>query len=147
MLLYQTAANAVDSLPVVAGWHTVCPTPFGDDHHCAHRRPAGWPPTQQEHPVNYHCQENHELWRWEVWTEDEISLSTPLCAQPQGVRSILLSFRLLSAARWFLGAGCVYVFVKIYLFNTCTQADSLIVTVHWFYICHLRNWVQTMYHA
>lgn len=28
-----------------------------------------------------------------------------------------------------------------------TRVDSLIVTVHWFHIWHLCNWVQIMYHA
>lgn len=46
-----------------AGGHTVGPPSLGDDHHRAPRRPAGRSPPQQEHPVNHHRQENHELWR------------------------------------------------------------------------------------
>lgn len=85
-----TAADLVDFLHVAVGRHTVCPTPSGDDHHRAHWRPAGRLPTQQEHHDNYQCQENHELWRWEIWTEDEISFSTPLPAQLQGVSFMVL---------------------------------------------------------
>lgn len=66
-----------------AGWHTLGPAAFGDDHHRAHRRPAGRLPPQQEHPVHHHRQENHELWRWEA--RGQRSVSTPLPARTQGV--------------------------------------------------------------
>ena len=60
---YCAAADLIQFIFVVVGRHTVCPAPLGDDHHCAHRWPAGRLPAQQEHPVHYQRQENHELWR------------------------------------------------------------------------------------
>lgn len=134
----RAAAALVYFLLVVVGRRCVCPAPFSDDHHCASRRHAGWPPTCQEHHVDYQCQENNELWRWEVWTEDEISfVHTSLCTV-QGVTFIVLD----PYCSFFWMLFTVFIFVSAqYL------VDSLIVTTHWFHICHLRNWVQAMHRA
>ena len=148
----QVAFHSVDFLYVVAGRHTVCPPPLGDDHHCAHWRPAGRPPAQQKHSDNHHCQENHELWRWEIWTEDEFKISTPLSAQLQGVTFTVsdpcrcyfsgCSSPIDGSERWRL-CFCKNLFVQCF----SLQVDLLFGTVHWFKICHLCNWVQIMYHA
>lgn len=63
ILAFSCASNFIDFLYVTLGRSTFCPPPLGDDHHCAHWWPAGRLPAQQEHPDNYHCQENHELRR------------------------------------------------------------------------------------
>lgn len=146
------AAELVSFLYLALGRHPVCPPPLGDDHHCAHWWPAGRLPAQQEHPVNYHSQENHELRRWEVWTEDEIkNFHTSLCTATgcyfDGVRSIVLFSKCsqlpAGLQRWF----CLYFCKNLSVQYFSTRDESLIVTVHWLHICHLRNWVQTMYHA
>lgn len=120
-------------------WPSLCPSA------------ASWPTTYAAR-TSWRLPLSGKSWTVEVRSLNwgwNIIFHTSRCTAPgcyfHGVRSILLSRSVALHCQMGLRDARVYVFVKIYLLNT--QVDSLIVTVHWFHICHLRNWVQTMYHA
>lgn len=47
----------------LSGWYGLSPPPPGHDHHRAHRGPASWLPTKQQHHDHNQRQETDELWR------------------------------------------------------------------------------------
>lgn len=116
--------------PVAVGWHIVCAAPLGDDHYRALWRPAGGLPAQQEHPVNDHSQKNHELRRWEVSTEGQVSIFTPVSAQLKGVTVTVLDTRCSFLLWWSVLERC----------SILVHIQYVIIIAHWFHFCLLCNW-------